>query len=108
MISRKTRKIQIGKLMIGGDSPIAIQSMAATQTQNLEATARQIEVLEAAQADIIRIAVDNEKDVTALRTLRQQFPKSVWSVALQENYKLAPLVAPLWIRFVIILDIYFI
>ena len=94
MISRKTRKIQIGKLMIGGDSPIAIQSMAATQTQNLEATARQIEVLEAAQADIIRIAVDNEKDVTALRTLRQQFPKSVWSVDLQENYKLAPLVAP--------------
>ena len=94
MISRKTRKIQIGRLMIGGDSPIAIQSMAATQTQNLEATARQIEVLEAAQADIIRIAVDNEKDVTALRTLRQQFPKSVWSVDLQENYKLAPLVAP--------------
>ena len=94
MISRKTRKIQIGKLMIGGDSPIAIQSMAATQTQNLEATARQIEVLEAAQADIIRIAVDNEKDVMALRTLRQQFPKSVWSVDLQENYKLAPLVAP--------------
>ena len=94
MISRKTRKIHIGKLMIGGDSPIAIQSMAATQTQNLEATARQIEVLEAAQADIIRIAVDNEKDVTALRTLRQQFPKSVWSVDLQENYKLAPLVAP--------------
>ena len=94
MISRKTRKIHIGKLVIGGDSPIAIQSMAATQTQNLEATARQIEVLEAAQADIIRIAVDNEKDVTALRTLRQQFPESVWSVDLQENYKLAPLVAP--------------
>ena len=94
MISRKTRKIHIGKLVIGGDSPIAIQSMAATQTQNLEATARQIEVLEAAQADVIRIAVDNEKDVTALRTLRQQFPESVWSVDLQENYKLAPLVAP--------------
>ena len=94
MIPRKTRKIHIGKLVIGGDSPIAIQSMAATQTQNLEATARQIEVLEAAQADIIRIAVDNEKDVTALRTLRQQFPESVWSVDLQENYKLAPLVAP--------------
>ena len=94
MIPRKTRKIHIGKLVIGGDSPIAIQSMAATQTQNLEATARQIEVLEAAQADIIRIAVDNEKDVMALRTLRQKFPESVWSVDLQENYKLAPLVAP--------------
>ena len=94
MISRKTRKIRIGKLEIGGDSPIAVQSMAATQTQNLEATTRQIEVLEAAHADVIRIAVDNEKDVEALRVLRQKFPESVWSVDLQENYRLAPIVAP--------------
>ena len=69
--------------------------MAATQTQNLEATARQIEILEAAKADVIRIAVDSEQDVEALRALRQQFPDSVWSVDLQENYKLAPIVAPL-------------
>ena len=95
MKPRKTRKIHIGKVEIGGDAPIAVQSMAATQTQNLEATARQIEILQAAQADIIRIAVDSEQDVEALRTLRQQFPDSVWSVDLQENYKLAPLVAPL-------------
>ena len=95
MNPRKTRKIRIGRVEIGGDSPIAVQSMAATQTQNLEATARQIEVLEAAQADVIRIAVDSEQDVEALRVLRQQFPESVWSVDIQENYKLAPIVAPL-------------
>ena len=93
---RKTRKIHIGKLVIGGDSPIAIQSMAATQTQDLTATARQIEVLEKANADIIRIAVDNEKDVAALKVLREKFPESTWSVDLQENYKLAPMVAP-WV-----------
>ena len=93
---RKTRKIRIGKVVIGGNAPIAVQSMAATQTQNLEATARQIEVLEAAHADIIRIAVDSEKDVEALRILRKQFPESVWSVDLQENYRLAPIVAP-WV-----------
>ena len=93
---RKTRKIHIGKLVIGGDSPIAVQSMAATQTQDLTATARQIEVLEKANADIIRIAVDNEKDVEALKILREKFPDSIWSVDLQENYKLAPLVAP-WV-----------
>jgi len=97
MQSRKTRKIRIGKLVIGGDSPIAVQSMAATQTQDLSATARQIEVLEKAKADVIRIAVDSEKDVEALRTLRQKFPDSIWSVDLQENYKLAPLVAP-WVN----------
>ena len=93
---RKTRKIHIGKLVIGGDSPIAVQSMAATQTQDLTATARQIEVLEKANADIIRIAVDNEKDVEALKILREKFPDSTWSVDLQENYKLAPIVAP-WV-----------
>ena len=93
---RKTRKIHIGKLVIGGDSPIAVQSMAATQTQDLTATSRQIEVLEKANADIIRIAVDNEKDVEALKILREKFPDSTWSVDLQENYKLAPLVAP-WV-----------
>jgi len=96
MLLRKTRKIHIGKLVIGGDSPIAVQSMAATQTQDLTATARQIEVLEKANADIIRIAVDNEKDVEALKILREKFPDSIWSVDLQENYKLAPLVAP-WV-----------
>ena len=96
MLPRKTRKIHIGKLVIGGDSPIAIQSMAATQTQDLTATARQIEVLEKANADIIRIAVDNEKYVEALKILREKFPGSTWSVDLQENYKLAPMVAP-WV-----------
>lgn len=93
MKSRPTRKIRIGPLTIGGDSPIAVQSMAATQTQDLEATARQIEILERAEADVIRIAVDSREDVEALKILRKQFPESVWSVDLQENYRLAPEVA---------------
>ena len=92
---RSTRKICIGSLVIGGDSPVAVQSMAATQTQNLEDTARQIEILEQAGADIIRIAVDNEADVVALESLRKKFPDPIFSVDLQENYKLAPKVAPL-------------
>jgi len=95
MKPRPTRKIHIGSLVIGGDSPIAVQSMAATQTQDLEATARQIEILQNARADVIRIAVDSDKDVEALKTLREKFPDCVLSVDLQENYKLAPIVAPL-------------
>ena len=91
---RSTRKISIGSLQIGGDSPLAVQRMAATQTQNLEATARQVEILELAGADVIRIAVDSEDDVAALKILREKFPNPVFSVDLQENYKLAPKVAP--------------
>ena len=93
--TRSTRKINIGSLQIGGDSPVAVQSMAATQTQDLEATARQIEILEQANADVIRIAVDNADDVDALKSLRKRFPNPIFSVDLQENYKLAPKVAPL-------------
>ncbi len=90
---RKTRKIKIGSLTIGGDSPIAVQSMTATRTVDLEATGRQIRILEDAGADIIRIAVDSKDDVEALKKLRKN-SKAIFSVDLQENYRLAPLVAP--------------
>ena len=90
---RKTRKIRVGSLTIGGDSPIAVQSMTATRTVDIDATARQIQILEKAGADIIRIAVDSKEDVEALKTLRQA-SKAVFSVDIQENYRLAPLVAP--------------
>ena len=94
MTVRKTRKIHIGPLTIGGDSPIAVQSMTATRTQDLEATARQIDILEKAGADLIRIAVDSEDDVAALKELRKN-STAVFSVDLQENYRLAASVAPL-------------
>ena len=81
-------------MVIGGDSPIAVQSMAATQTQDIPATRRQIEVLEKAGADVIRIAVDSDADIEALKELRK-YTQSVLSVDLQENYKVAERVAPL-------------
>lgn len=94
MNPRQTRKINIGSLTIGGDSPIAVQSMTATRTQDLQATAKQIRILEEAGADVIRIAVDSEADVEALKELRKN-SKAVFSVDLQENYRLAEKVAPL-------------
>jgi (E)-4-hydroxy-3-methylbut-2-enyl-diphosphate synthase len=79
---------------IGGSNPIAVQSMAATRTQDIPATIRQVELLEAAGADIIRIAVDNPKDVTALAEIRAARPKANLVIDLQENYRLAEKVAP--------------
>ncbi len=93
-LKRSSRQIYIGSLVIGGDSPIAVQSMTATQTQDLVETARQIEILVRAGADVIRIAVDNEADVLALKTLRKKYTNPIFSVDLQENYRLAPKVAP--------------
>lgn len=94
MKPRTTREIRIGNIRIGGSNPIAVQSMAATRTQDIAATIRQVELLEAAGADVIRIAVDNPKDVAALAEIRKARPNANLSIDLQENYRLAEKVAP--------------
>ncbi len=89
----KTREIQVGSVRLGGKNPIAVQSMCATRTTDLEATAKQIRLLEGAGADIIRIAIDSKKDVDALAALRADTSANL-VVDLQENYRLAKNVAP--------------
>lgn len=93
-MERTTRNVRIGSVHVGRDYPIAVQSMAATRTQDIEATLRQIRLIEAAGGDIIRIAVDNPKDVEALAQMRPQTTANL-VVDLQENYRLAEKVAPL-------------
>lgn len=88
-----TRSVKIGSISIGAEHPIAVQSMTATHTTNIDATVAQIHDLEAAGADVIRIAVDSKKDVDALAEIRSQ-TKANLVVDLQENYRLAELVAP--------------
>lgn len=97
-IRRKpTRAVRIGSIQVGGGAPIAVQSMAATKTQDIEATTRQVTLIHAAGADIIRIACDSKKDVEALAEVRARVMESIQpnlSVDLQENYRLAEIVAP--------------
>ena len=94
MKPRQTREIRVGNVRIGGTAPIAVQSMTATRTQDIPATIRQVELLEAAGADVIRIAIDNPKDVAALAEIRAARPHANLVVDLQENYRLAEKVAP--------------
>jgi len=68
--------------------------MTATRTQDIAATIRQVELLELAGADVIRIAVDNPKDVQALADIRMARPNANLVIDLQENYRLAEKVAP--------------
>ncbi len=90
---RKTRKIRIRDLELGGDAPIAIQSMAATRTRDVAATIRQVRLLEEAGADLVRIAIDSKADVEALAEVRKA-TKALLSVDLQESWRLAADVAP--------------
>src|SRR5215211_1068679 len=90
-----TRAVRIGSITIGGGHPIAVQSMTATHTQDVQATTEQVNALAAAGADVVRIAVDSRKDAEALAAIRQNTSANL-SVDLQENYRMALEVAP-WI-----------
>lgn len=90
---RGSREVTVRDLKIGGENPIAVQSMCATRTREIEATARQAEELFEHGADIVRIAVDSDRDVEALAEIRKR-TKARLVVDLQENYRLAAKVAP--------------
>ena len=53
---RKSRKVKVGKIAIGGDAPISIQSMTTTDTTDVEATVKQIQGLEEVGCEIIRVS----------------------------------------------------
>jgi (E)-4-hydroxy-3-methylbut-2-enyl-diphosphate synthase len=88
-----TRSVKVGSIHVGGGNAIAVQSMTATHTQDIDATVAQVNALHAAGADIVRIAVDSRKDADALAEIRKQTSANL-SVDLQENYRLTEFVAP--------------
>lgn len=90
---KNTRAVPVGSIVLGGLNPIAVQSMCATKTQDVEATSRMIERLKDHGADIIRIAVDSKRDVEAVAEIRKRV-KANLVVDLQESYRFAELIAP--------------
>ena len=88
-----TRRVRIGSIEIGDNQPIAVQSMTATRTQDIDATVAQIQSLIEAGADVIRVAIDSQKDAEALMEISRQVTCNL-SVDLQENYRLAEVIAP--------------
>ncbi|MAV36628.1 MAG: 4-hydroxy-3-methylbut-2-en-1-yl diphosphate synthase, partial [Planctomycetaceae bacterium] len=88
-----TRAVRIGSISIGGGHPLAVQSMTATSTQDIDATVEQINALEAVGADVVRVAIDSQNDAAALVEIRQQTRANL-AVDLQENYRLAETVGP--------------
>ena len=89
----ETRAVPIGNIVVGAGNPIAVQSMTATKTQDVDATVAQAEALREAGAGVVRIAVDSDKDAAALAEIRKQTTANL-AVDLQENFKLAETVAP--------------
>jgi (E)-4-hydroxy-3-methylbut-2-enyl-diphosphate synthase len=63
---RKTRQIKVGKVLVGGDAPVSVQSMTTTKTYEVNTTLQQIAELTAAGCDIVRVACPHQEDADAL------------------------------------------
>ncbi|MBF0665708.1 MAG: flavodoxin-dependent (E)-4-hydroxy-3-methylbut-2-enyl-diphosphate synthase, partial [Brevundimonas sp.] len=66
---RRSRRIMVGDVPVGGDAPITVQSMTNTLTSDAAATIGQIRQLEEAGADIVRVSCPDEDSTAALRTI---------------------------------------
>src|SRR6266446_1575832 len=88
-----TRSVTVGSVALGASHPVAVQSMCATRTQDIDATVEQAEAIRKAGASLVRVAVDSPKDALALAEIRRQTTANL-VVDLQENYRLAETVAP--------------
>lgn len=69
---RKSRQIFVGKVAVGGDAPISVQSMTNTNTCDVEATVAQIRRMEQAGVDIVRISIPSMEAAEAFGRIRQQ------------------------------------
>ena len=85
---RKTRQLNVGGVLIGGNAPIAVQSMTNTHTDDAEATLAQIRKLAAAGCDIIRCAVPDMAAAEGLKTICKESPIPVIA-DIHFDYKLA-------------------
>jgi len=86
---RKTRPVKVGRYTVGGDAPIAVQSMTKTDTRNVGKTVEQIQQMEQAGCEIVRLAVPDIEAAEALKEIRKECPDSVLVSDIHFQYKFA-------------------
>jgi (E)-4-hydroxy-3-methylbut-2-enyl-diphosphate synthase len=84
---RASRKIKVGKVEVGGDAPVSVQSMTTTPTTDINATLQQIAELTASGCDIVRVACPSRDDAEALPEIarKSQIPV-IADIHFQPNY----------------------
>jgi (E)-4-hydroxy-3-methylbut-2-enyl-diphosphate synthase len=74
IIRRKSKQISVGNVLIGGDAPIAVQSMTNTKTTDVAATLAQIQAIANAGADLVRVSVPTMEAAEAFKLIKLQSP----------------------------------
>jgi len=85
---KKTKKVKVGKIEVGGDSPISVQSMTNTLTTDVQGTIKQINELANAGADIVRVSCPDEDSSLALKKILKSVEVPIVA-DIHFNYKLA-------------------
>ena len=71
MLREETRSVQVGNLTIGGNNHVVIQSMCNTKTKDVEETIKQINALQQAGCELVRVAVFNKEDAYAIKEIKK-------------------------------------
>jgi len=91
---RRSRKVKVGWVEVGGDAPIRVQSMTTTKTADVNATLQQMASLVAAGCEIVRVAVPHKEDAEALREIAEHATIPVIAdIHFQWRYAMAALEA---------------
>ena len=80
---RKSRKIRVGNVFVGGDAPITVQTMTNTKTTDIDATLEQINSTVEAGVDIIRISCPDKESTIALKKIVKLSPVPIVKVTLK-------------------------
>jgi (E)-4-hydroxy-3-methylbut-2-enyl-diphosphate synthase len=93
-VRRRSRRIQVGTVPVGGDAPVSVQSMTTTQTADVNATLQQIAELTATGCEIVRVAVPDTDDAAALPAIarKSQIPV-IADIHFQPRYVFAAIEA---------------
>lgn len=88
-IRKNTRRVKVGSIFIGGDSPVTVQSMTNTDTHDIEATYQQVLSLERAGCDIVRITVPDESSAMIFSALKERGIRVPLVADIHFNHKIA-------------------
>ena len=72
IIRRKTKKVKVGNIYIGGDAPISVQSMTVNKTYDVEKTLKEMDTLVEAGCQVIRVTVPDKKSAMAIEEYKKR------------------------------------
>lgn len=87
IVRRRSRQIRVGRVLVGGDAPISVQTMTNTRTEDVAATVAQVRAVVAAGADIVRISVPTLKAAEAFAEIRRQVAEVPLVADIHFNYR---------------------